>query len=179
MHESLHRASKQHRQHRQKRSAHLGHWLLLRMSWRLCDKVWAFRPGEEGRKMGTNWSNIQQHALIYADRTSVMDGDGWGSKRIANLSDTALPFGNQSFSFPSGMTEPEIPLTDLNLRIFALVLVFLASIIGVGPTSMGYLASVTANGEYSDSLYILRAFTAGYCLTQVTLTLGQRSTLIR
>eukprot|EP00291_Cryptomonas_curvata_P003016 CAMPEP_0172197028 /NCGR_PEP_ID=MMETSP1050-20130122/27187_1 /TAXON_ID=233186 /ORGANISM="Cryptomonas curvata, Strain CCAP979/52" /LENGTH=133 /DNA_ID=CAMNT_0012873459 /DNA_START=45 /DNA_END=443 /DNA_ORIENTATION=+ len=66
------------------------------------------------------------------------------------------------------MTEPEIPLSDLNLRIGALVLVFLASIIGVGPTSMGYLASVTANGEYSDSLYILRAFTAGVMLSLST-----------
>jgi hypothetical protein len=98
------------------------------------------------------------HALN-KNRTSVMDGDGW---RMGNISDKALPFGNQSFFELLAMTEPDIPLTDLNLRIFALVLVFLASILGIGPTSMGYLASVTENGEYSDSLYILRAFTAGY-----------------
>jgi hypothetical protein len=91
-----------------------------------------------------------------------MDGDGWGSKRTGNISNKAQPFGNQSFFELFAMTEPDIPLTDLNLRIFALVLVFIASILGIGPTSMGYLASVTENGEYSDSLYILRAFTAGY-----------------
>ncbi len=90
-----------------------------------------------------------------------MDGDGWEPKGMANLSNGAMPFGNQS-SFPSAMTVPDIPLTDLNLRISALVLVFFASILGVGPTSMGYLASVSANGEYSDSMYILRAFTAGF-----------------
>ncbi len=123
----------------------------------LCDKVLA-RPAwpDKGDK------DNSQNALNSAGRTSVMDGDGWESQRFVNFSEKVLPFGNQSFSFPPGMAEPEIPLTDLNLRICALVLVFLASILGVGPTSMGYLASVTSNGEYSDSLYVLRAFTAGY-----------------
>ena len=55
----------------------------------------------------------------------------------------------------------DFPGSDLQFRILALILVFLSSILGIGPTSMGYLAALMANGEYSDSLYILRAFTAG------------------
>ena len=68
---------------------------------------------------------------------------------------------NANLSIDSNSTEIEIPISDLQFRMLALFLVFLSSILGIAPTSMGYFASLMANGEYSDSLYILRAFTAG------------------